>query len=127
MGSKIGNFFIGGSQEHFFGSKTVPFVIGHPPTYTSVYMCARGFRGPKSSNRIELSRFVIPLHPSLGGGALSYEFRNVLKNFQNRTHPVIEKVGGGCLGVHGGCPHMHARRTHTCIELMAASRLPCLA
>ena len=31
-----------------------------PPTYTSnlVYMCAGGFRGPKSSNRIELSRFV---------------------------------------------------------------------
>ena len=28
-----------------------------PPTYTSnlVYMCAEGFRGPKSSNRIELS------------------------------------------------------------------------
>ena len=38
----------------------VPFGIGHPPTYTSnlVYMCAGGFRGPKSSNRIELSRFV---------------------------------------------------------------------
>ena len=35
----------------------VPFVIGHPPTYTSnlVYMCAGGFRGHKSSNRIELS------------------------------------------------------------------------
>ena len=31
-----------------------------PPTYTSnlVYMCAGGLRGPKSSNRIELSRFV---------------------------------------------------------------------
>ena len=29
----------------------MPFVIGHPPTYTSnlVYMCAGGFRGPKSS------------------------------------------------------------------------------
>ena len=38
----------------------VPFVIGHPPTYTSnlVYMCAGGFRGHKSSNRIELSGFV---------------------------------------------------------------------
>ena len=35
----------------------VPFVIEQPPTYTSnlVYMCAGGFRGPKSSNRIELS------------------------------------------------------------------------
>ena len=31
-----------------------------PPTYTSnlVYMCAGGFRGHKSSNRIQLSRFV---------------------------------------------------------------------
>ena len=31
-----------------------------PPTYTSnsVYMCAGRFRGPKSSNKIELSRFV---------------------------------------------------------------------
>ena len=38
----------------------VPFVIGHPPTYTLnlVYMCAGGFRGHKSSNRIELSRFI---------------------------------------------------------------------
>ena len=38
----------------------VPFGIGHPPTYTSnlVYMCARGFRGPKSLNRIELSWFI---------------------------------------------------------------------
>ena len=38
----------------------VPFGIGHPPTYTSnlVYMCAGGFRGHKSSNRIELSRLV---------------------------------------------------------------------
>ena len=35
----------------------VPFRIGQPPTYTSnlVYMCAGGFRGPESSNRIELS------------------------------------------------------------------------
>ena len=31
-----------------------------PPTYTSnlVYMCARGFRGSKSSNRIEISQSV---------------------------------------------------------------------
>ena len=31
-----------------------------PPTYTSnlVYMCAGGFRGHKSSNRIELSQLV---------------------------------------------------------------------
>ena len=65
MGSsaKTGYFFIGGSQEQkrctFLGQK-VPFGTGHPPTYTSnvVYMCAGGFRGPKSSNRIELSQFV---------------------------------------------------------------------
>ena len=46
---------------YFFGSKTkVPFGIGHPPTYTSnlVYMCAGGFRGHKSLNRIELSQLV---------------------------------------------------------------------
>ena len=38
----------------------VPFGIGQPPTYTSnlIYMCAGGFRDHKSSNRIELSRFV---------------------------------------------------------------------
>ena len=31
-----------------------------PPSYTSntVYMCGGGFKGPKSSNRIQLSRFV---------------------------------------------------------------------
>ena len=31
-----------------------------PPTYTSnvVYMCAAGFKGPRSSNRIELSWFI---------------------------------------------------------------------
>ena len=38
----------------------VPFGIGHPPACTSnlVYMCAEGFRGHKSSNRIQLSQFV---------------------------------------------------------------------
>ena len=79
MGSsaRTGKFFIGGSQEHFFGSKTkVPFGIGHPsPIYTSnlVYMCAGGFRGPKSSNRIELSRVIVILliwvSSAQGGGA----------------------------------------------------------
>ena len=64
MGSsaKTGKFFIGGSQEQkrWIQNIKVPFGIGHPPTYTSnlVYMCAGEFRGPKSSNRIELSRFV---------------------------------------------------------------------
>ena len=46
---------------YFFGSKTkVPFGMGHPPAYTAnlVYMCAEGFRGHKSSNRIQVSQFV---------------------------------------------------------------------
>ena len=38
----------------------MPFGIEHPPTYTSiaVYMCGGGLKGPKSSNGIQLSRFV---------------------------------------------------------------------
>ena len=69
-----------------------------PPTYTSnlVYMCAEGFRGPKSSNRIGLSRFFQELlsffkfgFPQLWGGGVGgcgvsrvnnyslYEFRSV--------------------------------------------------
>ena len=58
MGSsaKTGKIFIGGSQEHFLGQEHKK-CIWDTPTYTSnlVYMCAGGFRGPKSSNRIELS------------------------------------------------------------------------
>ena len=40
----------------FLGS----FGMGQPPACTSnlVYMCAEGFRGHKSSNRIQLSQFV---------------------------------------------------------------------
>ena len=53
MGSsaKTGKKIFQGSQEYFL--HRVPFGIGHPPTYTSnaVYMCAGGFKGPKSSNR----------------------------------------------------------------------------
>ena len=50
----------------------VPFGIGHWPTYTSnpVYMCVGGFRGPKSSNRIELSRFIQELFKSSDLGFL---------------------------------------------------------
>ena len=61
MGSsaKTGNFFYWRVTGALFWVKNikVPFGIGHPPTYTSnlVYMCAGRFRGPKSSNRIELS------------------------------------------------------------------------
>ena len=60
MGSsaKPGKFFFEGHQSTF--CIKMPFGIGHPPTYTSnvVYMCAGGFKGPKSSNGIQLSRFV---------------------------------------------------------------------
>ena len=53
--------FIGGSQEHFLGPKHKSAIWDRtPPTYTSnlVYMCAGGLRGYKSSNRIELYRFI---------------------------------------------------------------------
>ena len=64
MGSsaKTGKFFVRGSQEQkrctFLGPKHKNAIWNKtPPTYTSnlVYMCAGGFRGHKSSNRIELS------------------------------------------------------------------------
>ena len=76
----------------------VPFGIGHPLTYTSnlVYMCAGGFRGPKSSNNSIISirsrvTVNLPMWVSLalaggagGGGGLSgvinyslYEFLSV--------------------------------------------------
>ena len=56
--AKTGKFFIGGSQEHFWGQKHKSAIWDRtPPTYTSnlVYMCAGEFRGAKSLNRIELS------------------------------------------------------------------------
>ena len=60
MGSsaKTGKNFIRGSQEQRRHKSA--FWDRTPPTYTSdqVYMCAGEFGGPKSSNRIELSRFV---------------------------------------------------------------------
>ena len=70
----------------------VPFGIGHPPTYTSnlVYMCAGGFRGPKSLNRMNyldsLKSYCNSSDLGLrtGGWGVSgvinyslYEFRNV--------------------------------------------------
>ena len=64
MGSnaKAGKFFIGGSQEQkrctFLVPKHKSAIWDRTPfTYTSnlVYMCVEGFRGPKSSNRIQLS------------------------------------------------------------------------
>ena len=59
--AKIGNFFIGGSREHFLGQKHKSAICDRtPPTYTSnlVYMCAGGFRGSKSLNGIEISQSV---------------------------------------------------------------------
>ena len=52
------HFVLEGHRSTFWVKNIkVPFGIGHPLTYRSnlVYMCAGGFRGPKSSNRIELS------------------------------------------------------------------------
>ena len=60
MGSsaKTGKCFFRGSQEHFLHNSA--FWDRTPPTYTSiaVYMCGGGLKGPKSSNGIQLSRFV---------------------------------------------------------------------
>ena len=49
-------FLLEGHRSTFFGQKHKSAICDRtPPTYTSnlVYMCAGGFRGPKSSNRIE--------------------------------------------------------------------------
>ena len=68
--AKIGKIFIGGSQERkrctFLCPKHKSAIWDRtPPTYTSnlIYMSAGRFRGHKSSNRIELSRFVQELLP----------------------------------------------------------------
>ena len=56
MGSsaKTGKFFFLGSPEHFLDKNAI---WDKTPPYTSiaVYMCGGGFKGPKSSNRIQLS------------------------------------------------------------------------
>ena len=60
MGSsaKTGKKLFRGSPEHFLDKNAIWDRTS--PTYTSiaVYMCGAGFKGPKSSNRIQLSRFV---------------------------------------------------------------------
>ena len=85
MGSsaKTGKIFFWGSQEHFLHKSAI--WDRTPPTYTSnaVYMCAGGFKGPKSSNGIQLSWFVQSYCNSsdlgfLGSGG-------------------VGQVGGGCL------------------------------
>ena len=78
----------------------VPFGVGHPSTCTSnlVYMCAGRFRGHKSSNRIELSRFVQESCNSSDSGFLG-------------SGGWGRWVGG--IWGHGGCPHTHAH-ARTC-------------
>ena len=60
MGSsaKTGKKNFQGSQEHFLHKSA--FWDRTPPNYTSnaVCMCAVGFKGPKSSKGIQLSRFI---------------------------------------------------------------------
>ena len=61
MGSsaKTRKNFFRGSPEHFLDKNAI-WDRTPPPTYTSiaVYMCGGGFKGPKSLNGIQLSRFV---------------------------------------------------------------------
>ena len=51
--SPLWGYFLGQKHKSAICDRT-------PPTYTSnlVYMCAGGFRGPESSNRIEISRSI---------------------------------------------------------------------
>ena len=60
MGSsaKTGKKIFRGSPEHFLDKNDI--WDRTPPTYTSiaVYMCGGGFKGPKSSNGIQLSQLI---------------------------------------------------------------------
>ena len=59
--AKTGKFLLEGDRSTSLHQKHKSAIWNRTsPTYTSnlVYMCAGGFRGHKSSNRIELSRFV---------------------------------------------------------------------
>ena len=61
MGSSAKFFLLEGHMSTFLGQKHKSAIWNRtPPTYTLnlVYMCAGGFKGHKSSNRIELSQFV---------------------------------------------------------------------
>ena len=54
-------FLLEGHRSSFLGQKHKSAICDRtPPNYTSnlVYMCAGEFRGPKSSNRIEISRSI---------------------------------------------------------------------
>ena len=54
--AKTGKKFFRGSPEHFLDKSAIWDRI--PPTYTSiaVYMCGGGFKGPKSSNGIQIHK-----------------------------------------------------------------------
>ena len=82
------------------------FVMGQPPTYTPnlIWISARKCRGPKSSNRIELS--------------WSFKFYCIFSDLSHSSS--CGSVDGWewmwvCLGVPLTCPHIHAhahRHTH---------------
>ena len=77
-----------------------------PPTYTSnlVYMCAGGFTGTKSSNRIELSRLVQEL--------LNF---GVFGSLRLGGEGWVDGVGDGLRVPHTHV-HTHAH-THTCMHM----------
>ena len=111
---------------YIFGPKSkIHFVIGHPPTCTPsvVYMSAQVFRDPKSSNIIQISRFV--------------QFLLTFDSFQ--ASPWGVGVGGwgwDSVRVFGvvpyACAHMHTHarmyvHVHTCINMIISCKwlLPC--
>ena len=98
------NILLEGHRSTFLGQKHKSAIWNRtPPTYTSnlIYMCAGGFRGPKSLNRIELSRFV----PELLNFGVSGS---------------LQLWGVGCrgwmdgVGVVGGAPTHVCMHMHTC-------------
>ena len=97
--AKIGNVLLEGHRSTFWGQKHKSAICDRtPPTYTSnlVYMCAGGFRGHKSSNRIELSQLVQDLlNFGVLGSLLLWGWG----------------MGGWGWGVVGGAPHTCA---HAC-------------
>ena len=99
-----------GHRSTFLGQKHKSAIWNRtPPTYTSnlIYMYAGGFRGPKSSNRIELSQLV----PEL----LNFGVSGSLQLWGVGGRGWMDG-GGGWLGVPPThvCMHMH-----TCIHTHA--------
>ena len=56
--AKAGKIFFQGSPEHFLHKNAIWDRTPHTCTSNAVYMYAEGFKGPKSSNGIQLSQFV---------------------------------------------------------------------